>query len=341
MARIAILTEGRTNPSDAKTACGMLRYRREEVVGLIDSTRAGKTAGELMGAGGDIPVVSRLDEVDADTFLIGIAPVGGGLPAEWRPILRQAIERGMTIISGLHVFFADDPELRTLSEKSGARMVDLRRPPSDLTVSRNIARDTPCFRVHTVGNDCNVGKMLTSVEVARALEERGHRAEFVPTGQTGILIAGWGVPIDRVISDFVPGAIEELIVEHQDSEFLIIEGQGSLVHPLYSGVTLGLLHGCAPQAMILCYEMGARTVRHAADMPLPPLEEVVEHYERMASIVCPSRVIAFSVNTSKFSTEEAAREIETMEDHFGRPATDPVRFGTDKLATAILEAAGK
>jgi uncharacterized NAD-dependent epimerase/dehydratase family protein len=336
--KIVILTEGKSNPLDAKTACGIIRYRPGEVAALLDSTRKGRTAGEVLGIGGPIPIVGSLAEVQgADTLLLGIAPAGGGLPEAWRPVIREAIERGLDVVSGLHFFLSDDPELSALARARGVRLQDVRRPPPGVTVSRNAARDLACFRIHAVGNDCNCGKMITSVEVNEGLRRRGRRSEFVATGQTGILISGWGVAVDRVISDFVAGAIERVVLDHRDAEFLLIEGQGSLVHPLFSGVTLSLLHGCAPQAMILCYEAGRKEVRHAR-MPMPPLREVLEIYERMAGIILPSKVIGISANTRLLSPAEAEREVRSAEDELGLPATDVIRFGAEKLVDAALEA---
>lgn len=338
MPRIVILTEGRTEPNVAKTAAGVVRYRTKDVVALLDTTQAGRTAQDLLGTGGDIPIVAHLSDVEADTLLIGISPVGGSLPDTWRPVIREAIERGMKVIGGLHVFVGDDPEFKALAREKGVEIVDARRPPDDLTVSANIARNAPCFRVHTVGNDCNVGKMHTAIELAAGLERQGRRAKFVATGQTGIMITGWGVAVDRVVSDFVAGATEKMVMDNQDEEFLVIEGQGSLIHPFYSGVTLGLLHGCAPQAMVMCYQARTEKMRHL-DWQLRPLDEVIDHYERLASVICPSRVIALSVNTSKISPDEAEYDLKEAEDRFGIPATDPVRFGPEKLVEAALKAA--
>ncbi len=335
--KIVILIEGRSNPLDAKTAAGVLRYSRDQVVALLDSRLKGRTAEEVLEVGGAIPIVARLDEVEADTLLIGIAPAGGGLPPEWRPVIREAIERGLDIVSGLHCFLAEDPELGPLARARGVKVHDVRRTPDDLTVSSNAAKDLSCFRVHTVGHDCNVGKMLTAIEVDAGLRRRGRRSEFVATGQTGIMISGWGVAVDRVVSDFIAGAIERLVIEHRDAEFLLIEGQGSLVHPLYSGVTLGLLHGCAPQAMIMCYEAGRREVRHAR-MAMPPLEEVIAIYERMASIIRPGKVIAIAANTRLLSPEDAVREMATTEERLGLPVADPVRNGPERLVEAVLAA---
>lgn len=337
MSRIVILTEGRSNPLDAKTASGVVRYRPDEVVAFLDSTQKGKTVGEIFGVGGSKPFIATLSEVEADTLLIGIAPSGGGLPPSWMPILREAIERKMTVVSGLHYFLADDPELGPLAKKHGAKIHDVRKPPEGLTVSGNWAKDLPCCRVHTVGNDCNVGKMLTAIEVAAGLKKRGRRAEFVATGQTGIMISGWGMPIDRVVSDFVAGAIETLMIEHQSAEFLLIEGQGSLIHPLFSGVTLGLLHGCAPQALILCWEAGRTDMRHAR-MSMPPMRDVIRLYETMANVIRPCRVIGLSVNTRTLTALEAEKAVRAAEEEFGLPSTDVVRYGAEKLVDASIEA---
>lgn len=335
MRRILILTQGKTNPSDAKTATGLLRYCPDEVVGILDSTVAGQTAGELLGVGGDVPCVASLGDVRADTLLIGIAPAGGGLPPEWRSMLREAIRRGMTIVSGLHQFLGEDPELRDLASRAGVVIEDVRRPPTGLRVSTNTARLAPTFRVHTVGHDCGVGKLVVSLEVHRELERRGRRSAFVPTGQTGIMVAGGGVPIDAVVSDFVAGAIEEQVLARSDAELVVIEGQGSLVHPLYSGVTLGLLHGCAPQAMVMVCDPTRREVRHC-DTPMPPLERIVEVYETMASFMTPSRVVAVALNTSRLSAGEAEREVRKAAEMTGLPAADVVRGGPGPIVDAVL-----
>jgi uncharacterized NAD-dependent epimerase/dehydratase family protein len=336
MAQILILTEGNSDPLDAKTACGVLRYREDEVVGLLDSSLAGKTTGEVLGIGGTTPFVASIDDAkNADTLLIGIAPAGGQLPESWRIIVRAAIERGMTVLSGLHTFLADDAEFAALVREHGAEIHDLRRVPADLTVARNLAKNTPCFRVHTVGLDCNSGKMSTALEIDTELRRLGKKSEFVATGQTGILISGWGIAVDRVISDFVAGATERMIVEHQNAEFLIVEGQGALNHPAYSGVTLGLLHGCAPQALVFCLPAGREAV-HRFDVLFPPIEELVELAEQLAGYICPSRVVGLSVNTSSLNDDDARREIESLENRLQRPATDPYRFGVNPLIDALL-----
>ena len=336
MPRIAILTEGSSEPFAAKTATGILRYRPNDVVAVIDAEHVGKTAGEVLGTGGDVPFVASLEETDADTLLIGIAPAGGRLPEAWRQIVRTALERGMEVISGLHQFLADDEEFSRLATAHGGRIRDVRRPPPGIGVSRDRARRSATHRVHTVGHDCGVGKMVVALEITRALEERGHDAKFIATGQTGILIAGEGVPVDHVVSDFVAGAVDELVARDAAKEFLVVEGQGSLSHPLYSGVTLGLLHGCAPQTMIMTFDPTRDTLR-SCGVKAPPLGELIRLYEELASLLTPAKVVAVAANTAALNAEKAARVIDTTEAGLGLPAADVVRDGPEKLVDAILE----
>jgi uncharacterized NAD-dependent epimerase/dehydratase family protein len=334
--RIVVLTEGHTNPIEAKTAACVIRYRGDEVVAALDSTAAGRRTGELLGVGGDKPIVASLGEApEADTLLIGIAPSGGKIPPRWRPIILEALRRGMDVISGLHEFLCDDAQFAAAARESGAKLVDVRKNDE-----RDVAKFEPfrtgCLRIHTVGQDCSLGKMLTSVELTRALNARGHDAKFIATGQTGIMIEGDGCPVDRVVSDFIAGAVEKQILANQHHDFLIVEGQGSIVHPKYSAVTLGLLHGCRPQGMILCYEVG-RTVTHGLpSVPLPPLAKVRELNEMMASVLEPSRVIGVAMNTSRVTAAEAEADRERVRAKLGLPVCDVIRHGPDELVEAVL-----
>ena len=338
MSRIIILTEGKSQPTEAKTATGVIRYRPQDVVAVYDSTRAGESCGDVLGVGGDLPIVDTLEGLEADTLLIGIAPAGGQLPDSWRAVILDAIDRGFEIVSGLHAFLSDDPEIGPRATERGVTIHDVRRPPPGLSVSTNSARHAPCFRVHTVGLDCGVGKMLVSLEIDRALRDRGRRSRFIATGQTGIMIAGDGVPIDAVVSDFVAGAIEELVLRYAaEAEFLLIEGQGSLAHPFYSGVTLGLLHGCAPQALVLCADP-SRTEIHRCGVPTPRIEDMIRTYESMAELVAPSRVVGVTLNTSKFDAGAAERWVRDVGESTGLPTTDPVRFGIEPIVEAVLSA---
>ena len=264
--RSVILAEGFFDMEWAKTAACIIRYRPESVAAVLDSTQAGRDAADILGFGRGIPVLSGLPEAltldpPPDALLLGIAPQGGGLPEEWRPTIGEAIRSGLDVWSGLHAFLGDDPEFARLAEEHGVTLHDVRRPPAGLPVATGLAREVGALRVLTVGTDCNVGKMTVTMELIRELRERGLRAEFAATGQTGIMIEGRGIAVDAVVSDFVAGAAERLVLEADPAaDVAVVEGQGSLVHPAYSGVTLGLMHGALPQALILCTRPERRTI---------------------------------------------------------------------------------
>jgi len=335
--RLLILIDGYHDSHTAKTAINVIRYKPEEVVAVLDRQAAGKRCQELLGVGGDLPVVGRIEDAPAaNALLIGIAPPGGKIPPAWRPIVLEAIGRGLDVVSGLHDFLCDDPEFAAAARRSGARLVDVRKNDEhDVAQCQGIREG--CLRIHTVANDCSLGKMVASVEIARGLSRRGIDAKFVATGQTGILIEGDGCPIDRVISDFVNGAAEKLVLANQHHEVIVIEGQGSLFHPRYSGVTFGLLHGCAPDGLILCYEMGRTTIYGMEWIPLAPLDWVRRFYEEAASIRHPCRVIGVAINGGKFSDAEVAAERDRVRKWLGLPACDVLRHGPDELVDAVLD----
>jgi len=338
--RLAILAEGSFTPLDAKTATGVLRYRPRDVAAVIDSTRAGRRASECVGVGGDVPVVDGVEAAaaaGANALMIGIAPQGGGLPAAWRATIAAALARGWDVWSGLHAFLADDPEFAALAARHGGALHDVRRPPAGRAVSAMRAAATPALVVLTVGTDCNVGKMTTALEVQRALEARGVRAAFVATGQTGIFIAGGGAAVDAVPSDFVGGVVEALVVEAaRDADVVLVEGQGALHHPGYAPVTLGLVHGACPDAMILCHD-ASRTHLHAGEAvaPVPALEEARAAYETAASWVHPSAVIGVAVNTARLGDDEARTAVARAAAALDLPAADPIRFSPAPLAEAV------
>ena len=344
--RLALLAEGRFTALDAKTAVGLLRYRPGEVAAVVDSPRAGARAQDLVGAGGDVPVVADLDAAaarGAQALLIGVAPQGGELPPAWRAIVLDALGRGWDVISGLHAFLADDPELAARARAAGARLVDVRRPPARRPIAARRAAGVDALVVLTVGSDCNVGKMTVALEVQAELGRRGVRAAFVATGQTGIMIAGRGVAVDAVPADFVAGLTEELVLEAaRDVEVVLVEGQGSLLHPGYSGVTLGLLHGSCPAAMILCHQAGRERIRRPGagaagdgEPAFPPLDRVARLYEDAAAWVHPARVVGVALNTMELEEGAARAAVAEAQELTALPATDPVRFGAGPLAEAI------
>jgi uncharacterized NAD-dependent epimerase/dehydratase family protein len=333
--RMVLITDGHNDPNTAKTAICLLRYRPDEVVAVLDRRSAGKTCQELWGVGGAIPVIGSIAEaVGANALLIGIAPPGGKIPSEWRPIILEAIARKMSVISGLHDFLADDTEFRRAADEHGVELVDLRQN-GEHEVARGQGIRQHCLRIHTVGNDCSCGKMVASVEIARGLQRAGTDAAFVATGQTGILVAGGGCPIDRVPADFLSGAAERLVLANQHHDVIVVEGQGSLFHPCYSGVTLGLLHGLMPDGLVVCYALGRRSFYGMDSVPLPPLEEVIAFYQSAANIMHPCRVIGIAVNGGDWPDDAAAAECDRVERQFSLPACDVLRHGPAKLVEAV------
>lgn len=337
--RFAVLVEGSLGVLDAKTAIALLRYAPGSVAALIDRATAGRTAEDVLGFGGAVPVVATLAEAMAhrpDALLIGIAPVGGRLPETWRAVLLEALDQKLELWAGLHSFLADDPELLARARERGLRLVDLRAVPGDLPVAAARVRDLAAHVVLTVGSDCNVGKMTAAWELHLGLLRRGERSAFVATGQTGILLAGKGLAVDRVIADFIAGAAEALVLEAAPAhDWVIVEGQGSLLHPGYAGVTLGLLHGALPESMILCHQVTRTHIRHG-NVAIPPLAELARRYEDAIAPIRPGRVIALALNTFDLPEAGARAAIARARTETGLAATDPVRFGPEPLTEALL-----
>ena len=249
---------------------GIIRYGPDPVVAILDSRRAGA---EHDG----IPVVGTVADAlpyEPTVAVVGVATQGGRFPPAWRELLQQSIAAGLDVESGLHEFLEEDPDLSALAREHGVRLRDLRRPPDDLSVPTGANLEVDATIVLTVGSDCAIGKKTVAVELDLAARERGLDSVFVPTGQTGIAIAGWGIAVDAVVADFLAGAAERLVVEgaRRGGKLLFVEGQGSLVHPMYSGVTLGLVHGSTPHAFVLCHKAGATEIEGCPGHPIPPLD---------------------------------------------------------------------
>jgi uncharacterized NAD-dependent epimerase/dehydratase family protein len=336
--RIVILTEGQTDPENAKTASCMIRYRPDEIAAIFDGSQRGKTSQDLLGIGGNLPVVGSLAEAPpANTLLLGTAPAGGKIPPLWRAVILEAISRRMDIWSGLHDFLSNDAEFVAAAERHRVRLIDVRKNHErDVACRKGLRGD--CLRIHTVGHDCSIGKMVASVELTRGLNRRGHDAKFIATGQTGIMVEGDGSPVDCVVADFVAGAAEKLVLQNQHHEILVVEGQGSLVHPSYSGVTLSLLHGCAPHGLILVYEVGRSAVTDIEHIPIPPLAEIRRIYEVMANVNVDfrCRVLGIAMNSRRLSAAEAETERQRVRAEFDLPVCDVIRHGPDELVDAVF-----
>src|SRR5436190_6497710 len=343
--RFLIIADGDFGPLTSKTANSCSRYLPDRIVAAFGRTQAGKTAQPVLGFGGNIPVVGNFEQGlnGATAVLVGIAPAGGRLPEEWKTWLNTAINRKLEIWSGLHTFIGDDPELGSLAKAKGVRIFDARKPPPNLPIADGRAAEVDALVVLAVGSDCNVGKMTAQLQLRDALAQRGARTSFVATGQTGIFIEGWGIAVDAVVADFIAGAAEQLVLQAaKDNDIVLVEGQGSLIHPGYSGVTLGLLHGSCPDALILCHQVTRDYIGdyHGREpwVRISSYSELIEIHERAAQPVHPTKVIGISLNTYDMDENAAREAVAKAAEETGLPATDPVRFDADVLVDAIIGA---
>ncbi|NUO95422.1 MAG: DUF1611 domain-containing protein [Gemmatimonadaceae bacterium] len=337
--RYLILADENFGPETSKTANACIRYTPDHVVGVIDRRQAGRTAQQVLGFGGAIPVVATLDEglaLKPNALLIGIAPAGGQIPPDWVRLVGRAIEHTLEIWSGLHSFIGDIPELAALAKQHGVTIHDLRRPPAKLPVSNGRVREVAATVVLTVGTDCNIGKMTTQLQLLGKLRARGIRTSFAATGQTGILIEGRGIGVDAVVADFIGGAAESLVLEcAAESDLVLVEGQGSIIHPSYSGVTYGLLHGSLPHAQIMCAQPSRTAINRCEWVKIPPLVDFIRMSEAAAAPLRPAPVIGVALNTYDLDEASALRAVETVQRETGLPTTDPVRFDPAPVVDAI------
>jgi uncharacterized NAD-dependent epimerase/dehydratase family protein len=342
MSHHLIFSEGQLGTPASKTADSVIRYSAPNVAAVLDSRLAGKTVQDVLGFGGAIPIVATVDQgiaLGADSLIIGIAVAAAQLPRPAREAIKHAIEKGLNIWNGLHTFVADDPELGPLAKQRGVEVHDVRRPPADLPVGAGRVRDIEQTVVLAVGSDANIGKMTVMLQLRDAMKNRGRgpRVSFAPTGQTGIFIDGWGICVDAVVADFIAGAAEWVTLEGaKDHDIVLVEGQGSILHPGYSGVSLGLLHGSLPHALIACHHSTRRTFRHNDWLRIPPIDEVITLHEALAHPLRPAKTIGVSLNTVELTEAEARAEVRRVAELTGLPTTDPVRFDPTPLVDAVL-----
>jgi uncharacterized NAD-dependent epimerase/dehydratase family protein len=334
--RYLILAEGFSHdPHYGKTLRGVMRYRRESVVAILDTKRAGEIDD-------GVPIVGSVNDAlcfNPDTALVGVVTQGGQFPGDWQELLKNCVAKGLDLENGLHVRLRDILGLPELAAKHGVELRDLREPPTDLSTATGETLEVDATIVLTVGSDCAIGKMTATCELDLEARKRGLKSVFIPTGQTGIAIAGWGIAVDAVVSDFLAGAAERLVVEGgKQGDLLWVEGQGAILHPIYSGVTVGLMHGSAPHLYVLCHEVGRTVVEgDPTASPIISLTELIDLHERMSLKLRPAKVACIALNTSAVSEEEARAAIEAAEEETGLPADDPVRFGAGKLLEAVLK----
>ncbi len=325
-----LLYLGRTvDPLAIKTSRGVAMFRREDCLGEFRHDESPLTLG--------LPRLGMAQAVAAGarTMILGIAGPGGRMGADLIGDAAAALEAGMNVASGLHQRLRDQPRLVALAEKKGLSLFDIRDPPADLAVGKGYPR--PGRRLLTVGTDCSVGKMYASIALTKAIEARGAAADFRATGQTGILIAGAGIAVDAVVADFISGAIEQLAPARNDTGWDVIEGQGSLFHPSFAGVSLGLLHGAQPEALVLCHEAGRTEMRGIPGRPLPGLAECLERNLEAARLTSPEvRAVGICLNTSAMPPDSARRLCAKTEDELGLPCTDPFAFGVEPIIDRLL-----
>lgn len=271
----------------------------------------------------------------ARSLLIGIAPAGGRIPSNWAPGLLSAAQSGLDIVSGLHTKLEEVPGLSEVAARHGVALINVRTPPKNLTVGTGIRRSGK--RLLTVGTDCALGKKYTALTLTAALRACGIEADFRATGQTGILIAGAGIPIDAVISDFVAGAAESLSPDAAPDHWDVIEGQGSLFHPGYAGVTLGLLHGSQPDALVLCHDPTRTRIADPPHLPIPPLQVAVHRYLEAAQLTNPNvRLVGVSLNTSALGEEERERVLAETARDLGVPCFDPLKTSPAAIVDRLV-----
>lgn len=339
--RILILAEGKFSPLKSKTANGAIVYLPQQVVAVIDSTKAGMTAQQVLGYGGDLPVIRNLEEglkFNPTHLLVGIAPAGGRLPDDWRETIKQTLRARLHILSGLHTILSEDAEFAQLARECGVEITDYRKiPPESEVVTRGAFREWKSKIILTVGTDCNIGKMTTILEVHKDLQRRGLKSDFIATGQTGILIQGRGIAVDSIISDYIAGSVE-LEIDRSVKEgydYIFVEGQGALTHIGYSGVTMGLIHGTLPDAMILCHQ--PTRIRDDYGFTLPDLRRIARVHEDLVKFFKETKVVGIGINSVGLTDTESQEIAEKITRETGLPAVDAFRFGPHKLTEALLQ----
>ncbi|MBL8877816.1 MAG: DUF1611 domain-containing protein [Phycisphaerales bacterium] len=338
--RMLLLTEGRLGVFSSKTAAAILRFRGHDVAGIIDSTTAKRDVREFVPFAPRVPIFASVADAAAcrpDSLYIGVAPVGGALPETMRRHVVDALMSGLHVVSGLHNFLGDDEQLAAPAKASGAVIHDVRRPPTEQIVASKLAAQCRCRRVLTVGTDCNVGKMFAALRLRDAVRERGIDGRFAATGQTGIMIEGWGTAIDAVVSDFAAGAAEQLVTRCADSQLCIVEGQGSLSHPGFSAVTLALLHGVCPHALVLVHHLGRATFSAPPRHALPNIGALIAAYEATAALVHPTRVVGIAVNSHGVDAAAAREERAALEQQFALPTCDLAVDDPGPMVEAIMQ----
>lgn len=342
--KVIIYAQDEFAGENAKTGIGFIRYGLAKTVAIVDRKLAGKKANDIYSDLSDVPIYDSVESVkkdipDADVLLIGIATSGGAFPLEWIPDIKKSIDLKINIVNGLHDFLCDISEINSLAKEKNVFIWDVRKSVEKFKIANTKILDYPNTEVIlTVGTDGAIGKMTVSLELTKAAIKYGKKAKFIATGQTGMMIAGEGIPLDAIVADFMAGAVEKEVVKGacEGNGMLFVEGQGSILHPGWSGVTLSLLHGAVPNKLILCHRAKREYIKNTS-VKIESLNQFIKVYEDISLPVRKSKVVGVGLNTFGLSEKEALVEIKKSEDETGLPADDVIRFGGEKLLKACLK----
>ena len=319
-----------SDPTYAKTGLGIVHWQPDRVAGQL------RFAGCKINLGVPDMTIPEAVKAGARSLVVGVAPIGGVVPDDWWASIEEAARAGLDIVCGLHFSLTDFPGVVSAAKASGARLIDVRKPPGNLPVGTGINRTGK--RVLMVGTDCAIGKKYTALALNQAMREAGMRSTFRATGQTGIILAGEGIPIDAVVADFVSGAAEMISPDNEADHWDVIEGQGSLFHPGYSGVALGLLHGSQPDAFVLCHDATRTRVSGWEHYPLPSIRDAIEQHVLLGSRTNPNiRCAGISVNTSSLTAENRIAYLAELSKETGLPCVDPIIDGCGAIVEHIKQ----
>ena len=344
--KVIIYAQDSFGGESAKTGIGFIRYGLCETVAVVDEKLANKKVGDILHLhlqnSSTIPIFASIDEAkkhrpDADTLLIGIATVGGQFPPEWISDIKVALKLKLNIVNGLHDFLCDIEEVKKLADKEGVFIWDVRNPSGKYQVANARLLNYPIEVVLTVGTDGAIGKMTVALELTKSANKIGKRAKFIATGQTGIMISGEGVPVDAIRGDFMAGAVEEEIIKasKENYEIAFVEGQGSILHPGWSGVTLALLHGSLPQKLILCHDPRREYLKNTK-IKIESLNQFIEVYENMSLPLRQAKVVGIGLNTFNLDQNQTLKLIKKYEEETNLPVDDPIKNTGDKLLKPCL-----
>ena len=324
-----IFLGGETNPAFAKTAFGLTQWAPEKCLAQYRFTHCTVELG-LADA-----TIAQAQRDGAKSLVLGCAPVGGGIQADWIPVLLEAINAGMDIISGFHTRLNDIPELVTAAQTHNVRLIDIRIPPDTIPIASGNKRSGK--RLLTVGTDCAAGKKYAALAIIQTLKARGTPCDFRATGQTGIIIAGGGMPIDAVVSDFVAGAAEQISPGNHSDHWDVIEGQGSLFHPAYAGVSLGLLHGSQPDALVLCHDPSRSQINGFEGFAIPDINHCIALNKQLASLTNPAvQCVGICINSSSIASDQRETYFNQLREKTGLPCVDPLIDGVEPIVERLL-----